>query len=147
MSNIIHFILFRLCQEFLGESEEEKMERLKIAWALAGVAMLCTLDEQYEDIVKIDHFGELVHNRKFLAILNALSALSYILKISHIFMKNSSNTAGVTQKTSHIIQVIKWQNTRSKDSSNKMITISLLNITEMSEEDGQGSMQIDGLAI
>jgi hypothetical protein len=76
MSNIIHFILFRLCQEFLGESEEEKMERLKIAWALAGVAMLCTLDEQYEDIVKIDRFGELVHNRKFLAILNALSALS-----------------------------------------------------------------------
>lgn len=29
----------------------------------------------------------------------------------------------------------------------KMITISPLDITEMSEEDGQGSMQIDGLAI
>jgi hypothetical protein len=76
MSNVIRFVWSGLRQEFLGESEEEQIENLKIAWALAGAATFCALDEQYEDVVKIDRFGGMVHNRKFLAILDAMSALS-----------------------------------------------------------------------
>lgn len=76
MSNVIRFIWSGSRQEFLGESEEQKLENLKIAWALAGAATFCGLDEQYEDVVKNDRFGGMVHNRKFLAILDAMSSLS-----------------------------------------------------------------------
>ncbi|KAG1885928.1 uncharacterized protein F5891DRAFT_1201295 [Suillus fuscotomentosus] len=36
MSNVIRFVWFGLRQQFLGETEEEQLERLKYIWALSG---------------------------------------------------------------------------------------------------------------
>ncbi|KAG1851602.1 hypothetical protein DFJ58DRAFT_728823 [Suillus subalutaceus] len=54
MSSVIRFIWYGLRQEFLSETEEEKIEKLKVIWALASATTFCSLDEQSEDQVKID---------------------------------------------------------------------------------------------
>ncbi|KAG1905856.1 uncharacterized protein F5891DRAFT_1182923 [Suillus fuscotomentosus] len=75
MSNIIQFIWFSLCQQFLGKMEEEQLERLKYIWALSGAATFCSLDEQSEVPVQVDPFGGMSGNWKFLAIVKAMDDL------------------------------------------------------------------------
>jgi hypothetical protein len=76
MSNIIHFIWYGLRYGFLGETEEEKLKNLRFIWALAGATTFCSLYEQSEDTVQVDHFGGMACNQKFLAILNAMDSLT-----------------------------------------------------------------------
>ncbi|KAG2112351.1 uncharacterized protein F5147DRAFT_771414 [Suillus discolor] len=76
MCNIICFVWHRLHQEFLGKTEEQQIDNLKFMWALAGAATFCSLDEQYEVLVKMDGFGGMGSNRKFLYILSAMNNLS-----------------------------------------------------------------------
>ncbi|KAG1875321.1 hypothetical protein C8R48DRAFT_769325 [Suillus tomentosus] len=76
MCNVIRFVWQGLHQEFLGETEEQQIENLKFMWALAGAATFCSLDEQFEVQVKVDSFGGMESNRKFLYILSAMNNLS-----------------------------------------------------------------------
>ncbi|KAG1882078.1 hypothetical protein F4604DRAFT_1744978 [Suillus subluteus] len=57
MSNVIRFIWYGMCSEFLGKTEEEKLKNLKFIWALAGAATFCSLEEQAADTVNVDRFG------------------------------------------------------------------------------------------
>ncbi|KAG1867444.1 hypothetical protein C8R48DRAFT_771937 [Suillus tomentosus] len=56
MANVIRFTWSHLHHEFLGETEEEQLKRLKVIWALAGAATFCGLDEQFEDELKVESF-------------------------------------------------------------------------------------------
>ncbi|KAG1884817.1 uncharacterized protein F5891DRAFT_1202465 [Suillus fuscotomentosus] len=76
MANVICFTWSHLRHEFLGETEEEQLKRLKVIWALAGAATFCGLDEQLEDELKVESFGGVVVNRKFLSILAAINNLT-----------------------------------------------------------------------
>ncbi|KAG2032820.1 hypothetical protein BDR03DRAFT_985417 [Suillus americanus] len=76
MLNIIHFVWYGLRQAFLGKTEEQKIENLKIIWVLAGTATFCSLDEQSGNQVKIDYCGGVACNRKFLVILAAIRNLT-----------------------------------------------------------------------
>jgi hypothetical protein len=49
---------------------------LKVLWALAGASMFCSLEEQFEDQVRIDCFRGMLCNCKFLAILNKIKQLT-----------------------------------------------------------------------
>ncbi|KAG2102301.1 uncharacterized protein F5147DRAFT_776452 [Suillus discolor] len=62
--------------QFLGETEEEQLERLKYIWALSGAATFCSLDEQYKIHVQMDPFGGMSGNWKFLAIVKAMDDLT-----------------------------------------------------------------------
>ncbi|KAG2047377.1 hypothetical protein BDR06DRAFT_1013940 [Suillus hirtellus] len=76
MCNIICFVWQGLHQEFLSETEEQQIENLKFMWALAGAATFCSLDEQFEVQVKVDSFGGMRSNHKFLYILSVMNNLS-----------------------------------------------------------------------
>ncbi|KAG2105171.1 hypothetical protein BD769DRAFT_1393330 [Suillus cothurnatus] len=76
MSNAIRFTWTNMHQEFLGDMEEEQIECLKVIWALIGAATFCSLDEQSEVRVKVDRFGGMVCNRKFLTILATIRSLT-----------------------------------------------------------------------
>ncbi|KAG1898799.1 uncharacterized protein F5891DRAFT_1187514 [Suillus fuscotomentosus] len=76
MANVICFTWSHLRHEFLGETEEEQLKCLKVIWALAGAATFCGLDEQFEDELKVESFGGMVVNRKFLSILAAINNLT-----------------------------------------------------------------------
>ncbi|KAG2093733.1 uncharacterized protein F5147DRAFT_657355 [Suillus discolor] len=76
MTNVIYFVWHGMHQEFLGETEEQQIENLKFMWALASTATFCSLDGQYEVPVKVDNFGGMGSNRKFLYILSAMNNLS-----------------------------------------------------------------------
>jgi hypothetical protein len=47
-----------------------------VLWALAGASMFCSLEEQFEVLVRIDCFGGMLCNHKFLAILNEIKKLT-----------------------------------------------------------------------
>jgi hypothetical protein len=76
MSNAIRFTWTNMHQEFLGDMEEEQIECLKVIWALIGAATFCSLDEQSEVRVKVDCFGGMACNRKFLTILATIRSLT-----------------------------------------------------------------------
>jgi hypothetical protein len=76
MSNAIRFTWTNMHQEFLGNTEEEQIECLKVIWALVGAATFCSLDEQSEAHMKVDCFGGMACNCKFLAILAAIRSLT-----------------------------------------------------------------------
>ncbi|KAG1848758.1 hypothetical protein DFJ58DRAFT_842855 [Suillus subalutaceus] len=76
MSNAIRFAWFGSHQEFLGDTEEQQIERLKVIWALTGTATFCSLDEQSDAHVKVDRFGGSAYSRKFDAILAAIRNLT-----------------------------------------------------------------------
>ncbi|KAG1901030.1 uncharacterized protein F5891DRAFT_1188145 [Suillus fuscotomentosus] len=56
--------------------EEEQLKHLKVIWALAGAVTFCGLDEQFEDELKVESFGGMVVNHKFLSILAAINNLT-----------------------------------------------------------------------
>ncbi|KAG1858448.1 hypothetical protein DFJ58DRAFT_876727 [Suillus subalutaceus] len=76
ISNAIRFVWFGSHQEFLGDTEEQQIERLKVIWALASAATFCSLDEQSDAHVKVDRFGGSAYSRKFDAILAAIRNLT-----------------------------------------------------------------------
>ncbi|KAG1888868.1 uncharacterized protein F5891DRAFT_1199150 [Suillus fuscotomentosus] len=76
MANVICFTWSHLRHEFLSEMEEEQLKHLKVIWALTGAATFCGLDEQFEDELKVESFGGMVVNRKFLSILAAINNLT-----------------------------------------------------------------------
>ncbi|KAG1899579.1 uncharacterized protein F5891DRAFT_980840 [Suillus fuscotomentosus] len=76
MANVICFTWSHLRHEFLGETEEEQLKHLKVIWALASAATFCGLDEQFEDELKVESFGGMVVNCKFLSILAAINNLT-----------------------------------------------------------------------
>lgn len=76
MANVIHFTWSHLCHKFLSKTEEEQLKHLKVIWALAGAATFCSPDEQFEDELKVDSFGGMVVNRKFLSILATINNLT-----------------------------------------------------------------------
>ncbi|KAG1800909.1 uncharacterized protein HD556DRAFT_1304892 [Suillus plorans] len=74
--SIIHFVWHGLHQEFLSKTEEQQIKNLKFMWVLAGAVTFGSLNEQFEVQVKVDGFGGMGSNRKFLYILSAMNNLS-----------------------------------------------------------------------
>ncbi|KAG1895946.1 uncharacterized protein F5891DRAFT_1193559 [Suillus fuscotomentosus] len=76
MCNLIHFVWQGLHQDFLGETEEQQIKNLKFMWALFDAVTFCSLDKQFEVQVKVDSFGRMGSNHKFLYILSVMNNLS-----------------------------------------------------------------------